>query len=78
MLCTDHAARMCYCTTAQLPGTHAIGATAVTWAPALSAGAILSSKQAVSGPVRRLATCGCDNLIRVSDGGHLVSLLSVP
>ncbi|KAL6750467.1 COP-II coat subunit [Haematococcus lacustris] len=48
----------------KLPGNHAIGATAVSWAPALAPGALLSPK-APPAPVKRLVSCGCDNTIRV-------------
>jgi hypothetical protein len=48
----------------QLPGTHGIGATAVSWAPALQPGALISAK-APAAPVKRLVSCGCDNTIRV-------------
>ena len=50
----------------QLPGTHAIGVTAVSWAPAVPSGALVSSKP--PGPlVKRLVSSGCDNTIKVSD-----------
>jgi protein transport protein SEC13 len=53
------------CCCLQLPGTHGIGATAVSWAPALQPGALISAK-APAAPVRRLVSSGCDNTIRVS------------
>ena len=58
----------CVCDTLQLPGTHAIGVTAVSWAPAVPSGALVSSK--APGPfVKRLVTAGCDNAIKVGAGG---------
>lgn len=55
------------CVHAQLPGTHAVGATAVSWAPAVAPGALVASK-APPPPVKRLVSCGCDNIIRVRLG----------
>ena len=50
----------------QLPGTHAIGVTAVSWAPTVPSGALVSSN--APGPlVKRLVSSGCDNTIKVSD-----------
>mmetsp|Transcript_14473 Transcript_14473/g.31411 ORF Transcript_14473/g.31411 Transcript_14473/m.31411 type:complete len:302 (-) Transcript_14473:446-1351(-) len=50
--------------TVKLPGSHAIGVTAVSWAPSVPAGALVSAK-APSGFVKRIVTAGCDNLIKV-------------
>ncbi len=48
----------------QLPGTHAIGVTAVSWAPAVPPGALVSAKTPGQF-VKRLVTAGCDNVIKV-------------
>jgi protein transport protein SEC13 len=44
----------------QLPGTHAIGVTAVSWAPAGPSGNPMS--KAVN---KRLVTSGCDNMMKI-------------
>ena len=49
----------------QLPGGHAVGCTAVSWAPAYAPGALISGK-APTTLVKRLVTAGCDNVLRVS------------
>lgn len=56
----------------QLPGSHPIGVTGVSWSPAIPSGALVSNAQ---GPahVKRLATSGCDNTIRV--GGFVLALI---
>ncbi|GAX74890.1 hypothetical protein CEUSTIGMA_g2336.t1 [Chlamydomonas eustigma] len=47
----------------KLPGSHAIGVTAVSWSPPVPSGALVSSK--TPGPfVKRLVTAGCDNMIK--------------
>lgn len=51
--------------TTKLPGSHAIGATAVSWAPALPAGALATGKAPSGAFVKRLVSCGCDNTVRV-------------
>lgn len=43
---------------------HAVGVNAVSWSPATPAGSLLSAKGA-SQPDRRLASCGCDNAVKV-------------
>ena len=48
----------------QMDGAHPIGCTAVSWSPAAPKGSLVSSK-APGQPVRRLASAGCDNCVRV-------------
>ncbi|GIM16627.1 hypothetical protein Vretimale_19194 [Volvox reticuliferus] len=55
----------------KLPGGHTVGCTAVSWAPANAPGALVSTKQPQSGPVKRLVTSGCDNLIKVWRYGEM-------
>ena len=50
---------------AKLPDAHAVGCTSVSWAPAAPPGALVTGAGAPSGAVKRLASCGCDNLIKV-------------
>lgn len=54
----------------KLPGTHAVGVTAVSWSPAVPAGALVSAK-APGGLVKRLVTAGCDNTVKVWKYGEL-------
>lgn len=49
---------------AQIPNAHAIGVTAVSWAPAVPSGSMVGS-QPPSAPVKRLCTAGCDNTVKV-------------
>ena len=46
---------------------HTAGALGVAWAPAAPAGALTAAAAPVA-PERRLATCGCDNLVKVREG----------
>jgi hypothetical protein len=48
----------------QISGAHAIGVTAVSWAPAVPAGGMVSSAPPAA-PVKRLCTAGCDNTVKV-------------
>ncbi|KAF5840365.1 WD40-repeat-containing domain protein [Dunaliella salina] len=48
----------------KLPGSHPIGVTAVSWSPAIPAGALVGSAQSAPN-VKRLVTSGCDNTIRI-------------
>lgn len=43
---------------------HPIGCTAVSWSPAAPKGSLVSS-HAPGQPVRRLASCGCDNTVKI-------------
>jgi protein transport protein SEC13 len=47
---------------------HAIGCNAVSWAPAARAGSLLalpSTGGARSAPVKRFASAGCDNIVKI-------------
>ena len=44
---------------------HPTGCTAISWAPAAPLSALLKSNMPVTAPVRRFATGGCDNLVKV-------------
>lgn len=57
----------CLCCMQQIPNAHAIGVTAVSWAPAVPAGSMVGS-QPPSAPVKRLCTAGCDNTVKVGAG----------
>lgn len=59
----------CRCVGWQVERAHAMGAMAVSWAPATPPGCLLSAKPP-SNPDRRLVSCGCDNTVRVSIGSH--------
>lgn len=48
----------------KLPGNHPVGCTAVSWSPAVPAGALLASKPP-GPPVKRLVSAGCDSTIKV-------------
>lgn len=50
--------------TTTIPNAHTLGCTAVSWAPALPPGSLVSS-QPPSGVVKRLVTSGCDNTAKV-------------
>lgn len=58
----------------QLPGSHPIGVTAVSWSPAIPAGALVGSAQSAPN-VKRLVTSGCDNTIRVGVSAPLLLAL---
>lgn len=51
----------------QIDGAHPVGCTAVSWSPAAPKGSLVSSK-APGQPVRRLASAGCDNCVKVGRG----------
>jgi hypothetical protein len=42
-----------------------MGCNAVSWAPALVPGSLVSTQQNVTGNVKKLATGGCDNLVKI-------------
>jgi protein transport protein SEC13 len=44
---------------------HGMGVNAVSWAPALTPGSLVATQGAAAGNVRKLATGGCDNLVRI-------------
>jgi len=48
----------------KLSGAHTLGALAVSWSPAASAGALVGVAQGAA-PVRRLVSAGCDNTLKV-------------
>ncbi|KAF8055592.1 SEC13B [Scenedesmus sp. PABB004] len=48
----------------KISNAHAIGVTAVSWAPAVPAGGLVSS-QPPAAPAKRLCTAGCDNTVKV-------------
>jgi hypothetical protein len=48
----------------QIEGAHAIGCTAVTWAPPMPPGALVSAQPPAS-LVKRIASSGCDNTVKV-------------
>ena len=48
----------------QIDGAHPVGCTAVSWSPAAPKGSLVSST-APGQPVRRLASAGCDNCVKV-------------
>eukprot|EP00879_Flechtneria_rotunda_P017426 GHRR01018259.1.p1 GENE.GHRR01018259.1~~GHRR01018259.1.p1 ORF type:complete len:242 (+),score=67.87 GHRR01018259.1:119-844(+) len=50
--------------TSKISNAHAIGVTAVSWAPAVPAGGLVASSPPTA-VVRRLCTAGCDNTIKV-------------
>lgn len=64
---------ICSVTQSQMPGSHAIGATAVSWAPSVAPGALVSGK-APESYVKRLVSSGCDNTVRVSQTPSLPEL----
>lgn len=49
----------------QISNVHAIGVTAVSWAPAVPAGGLVAS-QPPAAATKRLCTAGCDNTVKVS------------
>jgi protein transport protein SEC13 len=49
----------------RIPNAHAIGVNAVSWAPAVSAGSLVSSSAPTAPPVKRLVSGGCDNLVKI-------------
>ena len=51
-------------TAAKIERAHLMGATAVSWAPATPPGSLVSGG-AGAPPVRRLVSCGCDNLVKI-------------
>ncbi|EFJ49966.1 hypothetical protein VOLCADRAFT_80440 [Volvox carteri f. nagariensis] len=55
----------------KLPGGHNVGCTAVSWAPATAPGSLVSMKHGQPGAVKRLATSGCDNLLKIWRYGEM-------
>ncbi len=51
---------------AQIEGAHTLGAMGVSWAPAVPRGSLTSGK-APGPPVRRFASGGCDNIVKVRE-----------
>ncbi|XP_029162300.1 protein SEC13 homolog [Nylanderia fulva] len=51
----------------KITNAHTIGCNAVGWGPAVDSGSVdsVSATQQRSGPVKRLATGGCDNLVKI-------------
>jgi len=45
--------------------THQIGVNSVSWAPALPPGSLLQSTAITQAPVKRFASGGCDNLVKI-------------
>lgn len=44
---------------------HGMGCNAVAWAPAIVPGSLVSTQSQPSGNVKRLATGGCDNVVKI-------------
>jgi len=44
---------------------HAIGCNAVSWAPAVLPGSLITPQQATPQGVKRFASAGCDNLVKI-------------
>ncbi len=57
----------------QIDNAHSIGCTAVSWAPALPSGGLVSA-QPPSSAVKRFATSGCDNTVKVRPSDQLLVL----
>lgn len=51
--------------TQKISNAHTIGCNAVSWCPAIDSGYDANATQQRSGPVKRLATGGCDNLVKI-------------
>jgi protein transport protein SEC13 len=51
---------------------HGMGCNAVSWAPAIVPGSLVSTGPPVSGNVRKVATGGCDNLVKIWGFEYLV------
>ena len=49
----------------QIDAAHSVGVNAVSWAPAMPAGSLISAKGATQ-PDRRLVSGGCDNAVKAS------------
>jgi len=49
----------------KVPGAHSVGCMSVSWAPATPPGSLVVGAAAPQAPVRRLASCGCDNLVKL-------------
>lgn len=49
----------------KITNAHTIGCNAVSWCPAVDSGADPSVTQQRNDPVKRLATGGCDNLVKI-------------
>lgn len=52
----------------KIPNAHSIGVTAVSWAPAVPPGSLVSAA-APAGGVKRLVSSGCDNTVKVWRAG---------
>jgi len=50
---------------AKIERAHLLGCTAVSWAPATPPGSLVAPGSAGGAPVRSLASCGCDGLVKV-------------
>lgn len=44
---------------------HGMGCNAVSWAPATLPGSLVSTQSQISGNVKKIATGGCDNLVKI-------------
>lgn len=49
----------------KIPNAHTIGCNAISWCPAIDTGVDASTNQQKGSPVKRLATGGCDNLVKI-------------
>jgi protein transport protein SEC13 len=49
----------------KITNAHTIGCNAVSWCPAIDSGIDANTAQQRNGPVKRLATGGCDNLVKI-------------
>ncbi len=58
---------------AQIEGAHTLGAMGVSWAPAVPRGSLTSGK-APGPPVRRFASGGCDNIVKVRERERDITL----
>ena len=58
----------------KITNAHTIGCNAVAWCPAIEGGVDSNNQQQRAGPVKRLATGGCDNLVKIwrEDGDRWV------
>jgi len=49
----------------KIPQAHAIGVNAVSWAPAVNTGSLISAAPTTTAPVKRFVSGGCDNLVKI-------------
>lgn len=49
----------------KIPNAHTIGCNAVSWCPVIEPGYDTTTLHSRSGPIKRLATGGCDNLVKI-------------